>query len=142
MPQAGHAQLVETFADGNFTHNPAWSGDVGSFVVTSQTLQSNGPAVTGTQLQLVTPCQASTGTTWEFWANLKLVTSSGNLADVWLLASQADLRSPATKGYFVRLGGTGARSACFAKTRPAQPWCLSTGKAAASAPPTTWCGCA
>ena len=106
LPLAARAQLVETFADGDFTNNPTWTGDVGSFVVASQVLQSNGPAVTGTQLQLVTPCQATTGTTWEFWANLKLATSSGNLADVWLIASQADLKSTSTKGYFVRLGGT------------------------------------
>ncbi|MVN76568.1 hypothetical protein GO988_09560 [Hymenobacter sp. HMF4947] len=115
LTRAAQAQLAETFADGNFTQNPAWTGDVGSFVVPNQVLQSNGPAVTGTQLQLVTPCQASTGTTWEFWANLKLATSASNLADVWLLASQADLKSPATKGYFVRLGGTDDEVSLFRK---------------------------
>ncbi len=114
-PLAGHAQLTDSFADGNFTTNPTWTGDVASFQVASQVLQSNGPATTGTQLQLVTPCQASTGTTWEFWANLRLATSAGNLADVWLLASQADLRSPATKGYFVRLGGTDDEVSLFRK---------------------------
>ncbi|MBJ6144346.1 lamin tail domain-containing protein [Hymenobacter sp. BT559] len=115
LPLAAFAQLAETFADGNFTQNPTWSGDAASFSVASQVLQSNGPATTGTQLQLATPCQASTGTTWEFWANLKLATSSGNLADVWLLASQADLKSPATKGYFVRLGGTDDEVSLFRK---------------------------
>jgi len=115
LPLAVQAQLAETFADGDFTQNPTWTGDIGSFTVTSQMLQSNGPAVTGTQLQLVTPCQASTGTTWEFWANLRLATSASNLADVWLLASQADLRSPATKGYFVRLGGTDDEVSLFRK---------------------------
>ena len=115
FPLVGRAQLADIFADGNFTSNPAWTGDASSFVVASQVLQSAGPATTGTQLQLVTPCQASTGTTWEFWANLKLATSSGNLADVWLLASQADLRSPATAGYFVRLGGTDDEVSLFRK---------------------------
>ncbi|TVT41540.1 hypothetical protein FNT36_08870 [Hymenobacter setariae] len=115
LPLAAFAQLAETFADGNFTQNPAWNGDAASFIVANQVLQSNGPATTGTQLQLVTPCQASTGATWEFWANLKLATSSGNLADVWLLASQADLKSAATKGYFVRLGGTDDEVSLFRK---------------------------
>lgn len=115
LPLLAQAQLVETFADGDFTQNPAWTGDAASFQVASQVLQSNGPAVTGTQLQLVTPCRASTGTTWEFWANLRLATSASNLADVWLLASQADLRSPATKGYFVRLGGTDDEVSLFRK---------------------------
>ncbi|HET9503576.1 MAG TPA: lamin tail domain-containing protein [Hymenobacter sp.] len=115
LPLALRAQLAETFADGDFTNNPAWTGDAGSFQVTSQQLQSNGPAVTGTQIQLSTPCQASTGTTWEFWANLRLATSASNLADVWLLASQADLKSPTTKGYFVRLGGTDDEVSLFRK---------------------------
>ncbi|RZK34895.1 MAG: hypothetical protein EOO57_10190 [Hymenobacter sp.] len=115
LPLAGRAQVVDTFADGDFTNSPTWTGDVGSFLVTSQQLQSNGPAVTGTQLQLVTPCQAVTGTTWEFWANIRNATTSGNLADMWLLASQADLKSTATKGYFVRLGGTGGKVSLFRK---------------------------
>jgi len=115
LPLLAQAQLAETFADGNFTTNPVWTGDAGSFVVASQMLQSNGPAATGTQLQLATACQASTGTTWEFWATLKLATSAGNLADVWLLASQADFKSPATKGYFVRLGGTDDEVSLFRK---------------------------
>jgi hypothetical protein len=115
LPLAAQAQLAENFANGNFTQNPVWTGDAGSFQVTSQQLQSNGPATTGTQIQLSTPCQASTGTTWEFWANLKLATSSGNLADVWLLASQADLKNPTTKGYFVRLGGTDDEVSLFRK---------------------------
>lgn len=115
LPLAAHAQLAETFADGNFTQNPAWAGDAASFIVAGQQLQSSGPATTGTHLQLATPCQASTGTTWEFWANLKLATSAGNLADVWLLASQPDLKSTATKGYFVRLGGTDDEVSLFRK---------------------------
>jgi hypothetical protein len=115
LPLVVQAQLAETFADGNFSANPTWTGDASSFVVTSQVLQSSGPATTGTQLQLVTPCQASTGTTWEFWANLRLATSASNLADVWLLASQADLRNSATKGYFVRLGGTDDEVSLFRK---------------------------
>jgi hypothetical protein len=128
LPLAAFAQLAEPFADGNFTQNPAWTGDAGSFMVAGQVLQSNGPATTGTQLQLVTPCQASTGTTWEFWANLKLATSAANLADVWLLASQADLKSPATKGYFVRLGGTDDEVSLFRKDSARSPTPLIDGQ--------------
>ena len=122
-PLFAHAQLRDDFADGNFTANPAWSGDAASFQVVTQQLQSNGPAVTGTAIQLSTPCQASTGTVWEFWANLRFATSSGNLADVWLLASQPDLRNPNNAGYFVRLGGTDDEVSLFRKdsTRAAVP---------------------
>ncbi|MBF9143207.1 lamin tail domain-containing protein [Hymenobacter properus] len=118
LPVFAHAQLRDDFADGNFTANPTWSGDAASFQVVTQQLQSNGPATTGTLLSLSTPCQASTGTVWEFWANLKLSTSANNLADVWLMASQSDLKnyagSPNT-GYFVRLGGTDDEVSLFRK---------------------------
>ena len=115
LPCFAHAQLADNFTDGNFTANPAWTGDVSSFQVAAQQLQSNGPTVTGTQLALSTPCQASTGTVWEFWANLRLATSSGNLADVWLMASQADLKAANNSGYFVRLGGTADEVSLFRK---------------------------
>ncbi|WP_400192339.1 lamin tail domain-containing protein [Hymenobacter sp. B81] len=101
------AQLTESFADGDFTSNPGWTGDAASFQVMGQQLQSNGPAVTGSKIQLVTPSQAATGsTTWEFWANLRLATSAANYADVWLIAEQADLKASTNRGFFVRLGNT------------------------------------
>ena len=115
LPALASAQLIETFADGNFTTNPTWTGDAASFQVVSQQLQGNGPATTGTQLALSTPCQANTGTVWEFWANLKLATSAGNLADVWLMATQPDLKNPSNTGYFVRLGGTDDEVSLFRK---------------------------
>ncbi|MBD2713958.1 lamin tail domain-containing protein [Microvirga sp. STR05] len=122
LPLAATAQLTETFADGEFTQNPSWTGDATSFQVTSQQLQSDGPATTGTQLQLVTPCQAATGgTVWEFWANLRLATSSGNYADVWLVSEQADLKATGNRGYFVRLGGTPDEVSLFRKDATGSP---------------------
>ena len=115
LPLLASAQLRDDFTDGNFTTNPTWTGDAASFQVAAQQLQSNGPAVTGTAIQLSTPSLASTGTVWEFWANLKLATSSGNLADVWLMASQTDLKNTSTAGYFVRLGGTDDEVSLFRK---------------------------
>ncbi|MCB2376313.1 lamin tail domain-containing protein [Hymenobacter sp. BT635] len=110
------AQLTESFADGDFTQNPAWSGATADFQVNAtQQLQSNGPAVTPTNTQLVTVSQAATGTTWEFWANLRLATSGSNYADVWLVSDLADLRAAANKGYYVRLGGTNDEISLFRK---------------------------
>ncbi|MBJ6117308.1 lamin tail domain-containing protein [Pontibacter sp. BT310] len=107
FPLWAAAQLQDNFSDGNFTQNPTWTGNAGSFIVNAQhQLQSNGPAVTGTTLQLVTPSQAIVGTTWEFWANLKLATSSTNYTDIYLISDNADLNSTATNGYFVRIGNT------------------------------------
>ncbi|HEX8427656.1 lamin tail domain-containing protein [Hymenobacter sp.] len=120
-PFAAVAQLADTFADGNFTQNPAWTGDATSFQVANQQLQSNGPAVTGTILQLVTPVQVAGATTWEFWVNLRLATSSGNYADVWLLSELADLKATGNRGYFVRLGGTTDEVALFRKDATGSP---------------------
>ena len=115
LPALAPAQVIDAFADGNFTTNPAWTGDAAGFQVAAQQLQSNGPATTGTQIALSTPSQANIGTVWEFWANLKLATSSGNLADVWLMATQPDLKNPSNTGYFVRLGGTDDEVSLFRK---------------------------
>jgi hypothetical protein len=105
IPFLASAQLQDNFSDGNFTANPPWSGDVGLFTVNAaQQLQSNGPAVTATA-QLVTPSQVNTGAEWEFFANLKLATSSANLAEVYLLSDAAGLTG-SLNGYFVRIGDT------------------------------------
>ncbi len=66
-------------------------------------------------LQLVTPSQTAVGATWEFWANLKLTTSSSNYADVWLISNSEDLKNPSTSGYFVRIGGTADEVSLFRK---------------------------
>ncbi|WP_066508464.1 lamin tail domain-containing protein [Rufibacter sp. DG15C] len=100
------AQLRETFADGDFTQNPAWTGDVASFQVNAaQQLQSKGPAVTGTTLQLMTPNTLAVGVQWEFYLQLNFATSSGNYAEVHLTSDNQDLKG-AHQGYFVRIGGT------------------------------------
>ncbi|SES83537.1 lamin tail domain-containing protein [Hymenobacter actinosclerus] len=122
------AQLTDDFADGDFNQNPAWTGDETAFQVNAaRQLQSNGPA-TGTQLQLIAPCQASTGTSWTFWANLKLATSSGNYADVWLMADRADLKTSGTRGYFVRLGGTPDEVALFRQDATGSPVYVVNGQ--------------
>lgn len=116
LPFLAAAQLQETFSDGNFTHNPTWSGDAGSFIINPQSqLQSSGPAVTGTILQLTTPSQAAVGTTWEFWANLRLATSASNYTDVYLISDKEDLKAPDVNGYFVRIGNTADEVSLYRK---------------------------
>lgn len=114
LPLFSQAQLRENFSDGDLTQSPTWAGDVNSFIINGQgQLQSNGPAETGTTLQLMTPSLAVTGSIWEFWANLKLATSSGNYAEVHLISDAADLSN--SSGYFVRLGGTADEVSLFRK---------------------------
>ncbi|QNP53796.1 hypothetical protein H9L05_09805 [Hymenobacter qilianensis] len=85
---AANAQLVESFADGNLNQNPTWAGDEGSFQVSGEQLQSNGPATTGTTLQLVTASTAASGVTWEFYANLRLATSGA----IWPMSGSWPIR--------------------------------------------------
>ncbi|MBC5774178.1 lamin tail domain-containing protein [Pontibacter sp. KCTC 32443] len=116
LPLWAYSQLQDNFSDGNFTQNPSWSGDAGSFIVNAANqLQSNGPAVTGTTLQLTTPSQAVTGTTWEFWANLKLATSSTNYTDIYLVADKEDLKAADVNGYFIRIGNTADEVSLYRK---------------------------
>lgn len=129
LPLFAQAQLRESFSDGDFTQSPAWSSDISSFIINEQgQLQSNGPAVTGTTVQLVTSSQAVTGTVWEFWAELKLATSSGNYADIYLISDAADLGNSSTSGYFVRLGGTPDEVSLFRKDGGKSPVYIINGE--------------
>ncbi|MGV3586060.1 MAG: lamin tail domain-containing protein [Adhaeribacter sp.] len=123
-----YAQLQESFSDGDFTLNPTWTGNTDYFTVNAAgQLQTNGPAVTGTELQLATSCQAVTGTTWEFFARLNLATSSGNYADIFLLSDSANLKGQ-NSGYFVRLGGTPDEVSLFRKDANAAPVYVINGR--------------
>jgi hypothetical protein len=123
-----YGQLQERFSDGDFTRNPAWIGDVNFFTVNAaRQLQTNGPAVTGTELQLATSCQAVTGTTWEFYARLNLATSSGNYTDIYLVSDSANFKGR-NSGYFVRIGGTPDEVSLFRKDAGANPVYLINGR--------------
>ncbi|WP_439881240.1 lamin tail domain-containing protein [Pontibacter sp. MBLB2868] len=116
LPLMVQAQLQDSFSDGDFTRNLTWTGSTNYFQVNSQNqLQSHGPAVTGSVIQLITPSQAVAGTVWEFWANLKLATSASNYADIFLMSDNADLNSSGTSGYFVRIGGSADEVSLFRK---------------------------
>ncbi|QIL76034.1 lamin tail domain-containing protein [Hymenobacter sp. HDW8] len=128
LTNSANAQLTESFTDGDFAQNPTWTGDEGSFQVNTQQLQSNGPTTTGTTLQLATPSTAASGVTWEFYVNLRLATSGGNLADVWLMADQANLKTTGTKGYFVRLGGTPDEISLFRQDATGSPVYVINGQ--------------
>ncbi|WP_190277616.1 lamin tail domain-containing protein [Adhaeribacter rhizoryzae] len=123
-----YAQLQENFSDGDFTHDPTWTGDTDYFTVNAAgQLQTNGPAVTGTELQLATPCQAVTGTTWEFFARLNLATSSGNYADIFLISDSANFKGR-NNGYFVRIGGTPDEVSLFRKDAGGNPVYIINGR--------------
>src|SRR5215210_2436090 len=121
------AQLQEDFTDGNFSQNPVWQGNVGAFIVNpAQQLQSNGPAVTGTQLQLTTASLSAVDVSWEFWAQLNFATSASNYADIYLLSDSTNLGGK-NSGYFVRLGGTADEVSLFRKDAGKTPVIIING---------------
>lgn len=129
LPLFSHAQLQESFSDGDFSQHPVWSGDGSGFVINAKDqLQSNGPAETGTIIQLITPSQAVAGSVWEFWANLKLATSSGNYADIFLIADTAAIGNSSASGYFVRIGGTPDEVSLFRKDAGKSPVYIINGE--------------
>ncbi|MGB0929914.1 MAG: lamin tail domain-containing protein, partial [Chitinophagales bacterium] len=97
--------LCENFNDGNFTESPTWNGDTADWTVADGQLQSNGPAVSGTFLQLTTPSTALSNIEWQFFANPRLSTSSNNYMDVFLVSDTDNLKGT-PNGYFVRIGDT------------------------------------
>ncbi|MDQ4139857.1 MAG: hypothetical protein M3142_04975, partial [Bacteroidota bacterium] len=120
-------QLQEDFADGNFSQNPVWQGNTESFIVNpAHQLQSNGPAVTGTQLQLTTASQSAIDVSWEFWTQLNFATSSSNYADVYLISDSTNLAGK-NSGYFVRLGGTADEVSLFRKDSGKTPVIIING---------------
>jgi hypothetical protein len=101
---AANAQFTDTFADGDFTANPAWSGEVPKFEVLNQKLHLNDAAASG-EAYLSTPSEAVADATWEAYVEITANPSAANYARLYLMADQDDL-SGSLNGYFVRIGGS------------------------------------
>ena len=57
-------QFTDTFSDGNFTANPAWSGDIGNFEVDSFSKLHLNDSIANTS-SLSTPSQAIINGSWD-----------------------------------------------------------------------------
>jgi Lamin Tail Domain/CHU_C Type IX secretion signal domain/Bacterial Ig-like domain len=100
-------QFTDDFSDGNFTANPAWSGDAALFTVVSGQLRSNAGAVSAsTDYYLSTPSTKATQAQWEFFVNLKFSPSGANFVDFYLISDNANLKAAGINGYFLRFGDT------------------------------------
>lgn len=104
LPFSVTAQFVDDFSDGEFTSNPAWAGETSNFEVDgNQMLHLNAPAETDTSY-LSVASQSIDDATWEFYVEYDFNPSSSNLARVYLVSDNANLRS-SLNGYYVRVGG-------------------------------------
>ena len=103
----GFAQLVDDFEDGNFTENPAWTGDTAKFRVANTELQlfdENAGSSNDAALALAAATSTDALTTWEAYVRLEFSPSASNFARYYLSAADPDLFE-ATAAYYVQLGG-------------------------------------
>jgi hypothetical protein len=100
------AQFSDNFNDGDFTNNPAWTGNTTDWIVNpSFQLQSNN-TVANSNFYLSTANTLATTAQWEFWCQLAFNPSSANFVDVYLTASASDITQSSVTGYYVRIGST------------------------------------
>ncbi len=103
-----HAQFSDDFSDGDFTSNPAWSGNTEDFIVNSnQELQLMTSGSGNSVLYL--PFSLPDSSIWEFYTKLDFAPSSSNQLRVYLLISDTILNQG--NGYYLQVGETGNEDA-------------------------------
>ena len=101
-----HAQLADNFADGDFTANPAWDGEVDFFQILDEELRSKGPEASAI-LHLRTPQSRVDETEWQFRISLDFAPSNANQVRIYLVSDKADLEGE-LNGYYIGIGETGS----------------------------------
>ena len=102
----GICQFTDNFSDGDFSSNPAWTGNSADWIVNpSLQLQSNNTVASST-FYLSTANVLATTAQWEFYCQISFNPSSANFIDVYLTASASDITLTTTTGYFIRIGNT------------------------------------
>ncbi|CAG0890385.1 unnamed protein product, partial [Darwinula stevensoni] len=98
------AQIEDNFTDGNFTANPTWQGDVGSFAVNAAgQLQLMAPA--GGSALLQTQGNIPDSAVWRVWVKLNFAPSTSNYLKLYLMCDQPVLTLG--NGYFLLIGESG-----------------------------------
>ena len=110
-------ELIDSFGDGNFTSNPAWTGEVSSWTVVTTSDVSNG--VSNSYTLRLNVKAASWGNTfltsqrefwgieqsWGYWFGRRNQSANDyNQSIFWLWASESNLLSSTVNGYRIRFG--------------------------------------
>lgn len=111
VPVFLYAQIDESFTDGNFTANPAWTGNTQNFKV-----NANGQLQSCAQLTSVsaifTPSVSFVNAEWNCWVKINYSTSSSNYAIIYI-SSDTDSISNGCNAYYVQVGGTNDEVSLF-----------------------------
>lgn len=103
------AQFLDSFDDGNFHADPAWTGDQNSFKInTSLQLQLN--ETTEGEAHLTSLIEVSQNMEWQFWIKLGFSPSDNNHCKIYLISDNQDLTAN-LNGYFLRFGESGSGDA-------------------------------
>lgn len=101
------SQVSDSFADGDFSQNPVWNGDVGYFQINTQKqLQSKGQQIASQTIYLSTGNKLSLDTSWEFFVQLNFNPTATNFVRIYLTSDKENLKG-SLNGYFVQIGETG-----------------------------------
>ena len=101
------AQVVDNFADGNFSQNPVWIGDDSLFQITSEQLRLKG--TTNNDAYLATANTITDSVTWQFFTRFALSPSTQNFSRFYILSDTSNLKGP-LNGYYIQLGGVTGNS--------------------------------
>ncbi len=100
-------QVIDNFADGNFSQNPTWIGDDSLFQITSEQLRLKGTI--SNDAYLATANTITDSVTWQFFTRFALSPSSQNFSRFYVLSDTSNLKGP-LNGYYVQLGGVTGNS--------------------------------
>lgn len=104
------SQFSDDFSDGDFTSDPAWSGNTSDFIITADAekqLQLQGDCASGGEDYLSTPVSTADSTSWTFYVHMNFDPSSSNYTKIFLKSNSADLSGTLT-GYYVKIGEDGS----------------------------------
>ena len=105
LPFCLHCQVKDDFSDGNFTSDPAWTGDTASFRVnSSKELQLNSSGADTSCL--FTRLDPTEETEWSFLVRMSFNTSQNNYSRVYLCSASAEI-SGDMDAIYLQLGGAG-----------------------------------
>ncbi|MFI5148498.1 MAG: lamin tail domain-containing protein [Bacteroidia bacterium] len=112
LPLAGRTQIVtDDFSDGDFTHNPHWTGDSDLFVVNALSqlqLHDTGPG--NACLASAFPVTRLGNQEWRFYIRENFSPSGNNNGRVYLVSDRINLKD-SLNGYYLQFGEAGSNDA-------------------------------